>query len=239
LLYSTPKKARDLLVVFGCVGAAGSLRFQLKERALKNFTRAIVVASAVAVCATAASASVQYDFYGITSNSFANVTAGVAQLRMTVSPVGADAEFLFENIGTTPMSITDVYFDDGSLLQLATVIDGAGVDFAQNAAPPNLPGANNASPPFQITAGFSADANPPAQPNGVNPGEWLKIIFTLQSGQTIADVYAELADGRLRTGLHVQGFSNGGSESFVNNVPAPAGLSLLGLAGLAAVRRRR
>ena len=88
-------------------------------------------------------------------------------------------------------------------------------------------------------AGFLADSDPPAQPNGVNPGEFLTIIFNLINGQTFADVINELdtAD-ELRIGIHVQGFANGGSESFVN-VPAPGALGVSALAGLVALRRRR
>jgi uncharacterized protein (TIGR03382 family) len=38
---------------------------------------------------------------------------------------------------------------------------------------------------------------------------------------------------------HVQGFATGGSEAFVNAVPAPSALAFLTLAGLAASGRRR
>ncbi|NUN98546.1 MAG: PEP-CTERM sorting domain-containing protein, partial [Candidatus Omnitrophica bacterium] len=75
------------------------------------------------------------------------------------------------------------------------------------------------------------------------PGEWLGVGFNLLSGKTFADVLADIADGDLRIGIHVQGFRNGGSESFVNNgvVPEPATVGLLaaGLLSLAAGRRRR
>jgi hypothetical protein len=93
---------------------------------------------------------------------------------------------------------------------------------------------------FQTTAGFSADSNQPVQPNGINPGEFLQIIFSLQSGGTLQDVYNELVTGELRIGIHVQGFDSGGSESFINtpptSVPEPTtmllfGLGLLGVAG--------
>jgi hypothetical protein len=139
-------------------------------------------------------------------------------------------------------SVTDVYFDDGSLLGISSITNGPGVSFTQDASPPNLPGGNNISPPFQVTAGFLADSDPAVQPNGVNPGEWLKISFSLQSGGTFSDVINELSDGRLRIGIHVQGFSSGGSESFVNvPVPIPAAVWLFGsgLLGLAGVARRK
>jgi hypothetical protein len=111
-----------------------------------------------------------------------------------------------------------VYFDDGSLLSIAIIINSIGVSFSQFASPGNLPAASNAAPPFVTTAGFSADSDSPVQPNGVNPGE----------------------SGTLRIGLHVQGYQSGGSESFVN-APEPASLALSGLllAALAGARLRR
>ena len=71
--------------------------------------------------------------------------------------------------------------------------------------------------------------------------EWVKIDFTLQGGQGIDDVVAELTNGDLRIGIHVIAFDSGGSESFIN-VPIPEpGTALLvatGLLALAASRRR-
>jgi hypothetical protein len=74
------------------------------------------------------------------------------------------------------------------------------------------------------------------QPNGINPGEWLRFTFLGDLASTIADIYS----GDLRVGLHVQGFAGGGSDSFVTPEPgtlAVLGFSLVALAGL--TRRRR
>jgi hypothetical protein len=124
------------------------------------------------------------------------------------------------------------------------------VQFAQDATPQNLPGGNGIG--FETTAGFSADSDPPVQPNGVNPGESLGVIFNLISGKTYQDTLAAIdlglggsVYGSLRIGIHVQGFADGGSESFVNThvIPEPAGLMVWSLLGLAAascgVMRRR
>jgi hypothetical protein len=176
---------------------------------------------------------------------------GEEQLFVEIIDLGSNqVNFIFTNMGPSASSITDTYFDDGTLLGIASIDNtDPGVDFAQLAAPPNLPGGNNLVPPFATTAGFSADSNPPAQPNGVNPGESLGVTFDLQGGGVFQDIIDELASGELRIGIHVQGYASGGSESFVNDgmvdppdvIPAP-GAILLGSIGVGCVqwlRRRR
>lgn len=170
---------------------------------------------------------------------------------MIVTAVGStQVSFQFQNSGPAASSITDIYFDDGSLLGIASITNGTGTSFSQGASPGDLPGGNNISPAFQTTAGFLADSDPPTQPNGVNPGEFVTIVFDLQSGKTFADVLSDLSSGALRIGIHVQGFTGGGSESFVNTptpppppIPEPGTVLLLGtgLAGAATrlIRRRR
>ena len=178
---------------------------------------------------------------------------GEAQLFVEVIDLGNQVEFMFTNTGSFASSITDVYFDDGSLLGIASISNGPGVEFEQLASPPDLPGGNNLVPPFVTTDGFSADSNPPVQPFGANPGEFLGITFDLILGGTHADIVDDLASGELRIGIHVQGFSSGGSQAFVNNgivdpdgdpdgkIPAP-GAAVLGSIGAGIVgwlRRRR
>jgi hypothetical protein len=144
--------------------------------------------------------------------------------------------FTFTNTGSEASSIADVYFDDGTLLGIASILDGTGVDFEEGASPANLPAGNTVG--FDVT--FAADSSPPVQPNGVNPGEELTIIFDLLTGQDLADTLAALVDGSLRIGLHVQGFeAEDGSESFVN-VPEPRLAWLLGVPLMVlAVRNRQ
>ena len=120
------------------------------------------------------------------------------------------------------------------------MIDGPGVNFEPDANPPNLPGGQLATPPFQVTQGFLAESIPAPSTNGAGPSEWVAIEFTLQGGQDFNDVVADLTTGALRIGIHVIAFDSGGSESFIN-VPVPepgTGLLLaLGLLGLGGKRR--
>ncbi|MBL8235965.1 MAG: hypothetical protein JNM66_00995 [Bryobacterales bacterium] len=222
-------------------------------------------------------ASIQtYGFSCITNNSgncglnlppqlFVDVIGGSTTSAVvggtSVPTIGANQVlFRFRNIGPNASSITDVYFDDGTLLNIASIINGTGVEYEAGANPGNLPGGNAVN--FNTSAGFSADSNNPVQPNGVNPSEALGVLFNLQGTQTYASVINSLnlslaqpgvdVTGGLRIGIHVQGLSGGQSEALVNTgcvncnndvVPEPSfyGLMAVGMTGLfvAASKMRR
>lgn len=206
-----------------------------------------------------ATASVTYGFDNITHNNIAAETDGEANLKVEVIDLGSfnsvsQVQFRFTN--TSSSSLTDIYFDDGTLLGISSIYDsGAGVSFSRNASPPNLPAGDTVTPPFVVTAGFLADSDPPVTKNGVSVNEWLAINFNLINGKTFNDVLLALAlpnQGRgpndLRIGVHVQRFeSGGGSESFINTphvTPVPEAdtwsllLGGLGMVGFMAFRRR-
>ena len=188
-----------------------------------------------------------YSFAQITNNTSTSVGA---QLCVDVSSYGTNQVlFRFYNDGpagslydvAVPIysSICDVYFDDGALLGIAAIDNPTGVLFSQLATPKNLCGGQNLSPPFETTSGFSADSDSPVQPNGVNPGEYVGIVFNLEPNKDFDDVISAINLGfsnpwledSLRIGIHVQAIGiSGNSDSFIMT-PVP-GAVILGMLGL-------
>ncbi len=205
------------------------------------------------VAAPGTAAAAMLEFYCVTGNGVTDCTTGEAQMRVDVLAAPEGASFTFRNEGPAVSSIADVYFEATLFQSIVGVMNDPGrVAFSIGATPSNLPGANDASPPFRATERLSVDSDAPVQPMGVNPGEALTLYLSLRPGAGFDDVLGALADGSLRIGLHVQGFADGGSESFVNlpwqgplpvplPVPLPAGFVLLtsGLGFVVAATRRR
>ena len=216
---------------------------------MKRITSILLFLTLSAYLSSAAAVMVSFDC--ISNNSMANCTNGEQQLFIDVTDEGTSRVlFTFNNTGPFASSITDVYFDDRAsvLASIEALIDSdqnmgdAGVDFSVGAAPPNLPSGNDADPAFMVTSGLSADSDPAVQPNGVNPGETLGILLNTVVMQDFDDVIAALISGELRIGIHVQGFGDGGSESFVSTpVPLPAAVWFMGagIVGLLAFGRER
>jgi hypothetical protein len=180
-----------------------------------------------------------------TTNPYAN---GVAdQLTVTVSSTGANQVlFYFTNTGSIASNVTEIYFDDGTLLGIAGLQQNpAGTSFYEwtdsstKPKPGDLPGGDSLDPKFEVTAYFAVDS---ACGNGygMNPGEHLGIIYDLKGGGTLQTVFDELASGELRIGMHVRRVNDDGSIAFVNDplvVPVP-GAALLGTLGLGAAGLR-
>jgi len=206
--------------------------------------------------------AITFRFEAITSNDPCNAATGEQQLFMDVFNNGGYAKFRFRNEGPIHSSITGIWFDDGSLLGIHRIIDvdtitdpcvldgHPDVDFDYDGKQ-NLPGGGDMEYPFVAIKGFTIKSDPPPPSNGVESNdpiygntEWVQIEFALNPGQSLANVLEELMTGdpypTLRVGIHVQSFNGevDSSESFVN-VPEPMTICLVGLGGLALLRKRR
>lgn len=194
--------------------------------------------------------AITYDFYNITNNNPINAAIGEAQFHVDVSQaVDGRILFTFRNSGPNPCSIDAIYFQDGPFLDLSEIVNSETVWFTQYAKPGNLAGGSSLDPQFIATEEFTADADSPSPTKGINPGESLGIYFTLRDEITFANVIDGLEnfnpENPFRIGVHAQAFASGGSESFVNEppapVPEPATLLLIGsgLIGIAGFRRKK
>jgi hypothetical protein len=174
-----------------------------------------------------------YDFHIFNNAVYENDSR--LNFTMTVSDEGIVGSkqkigFTFSNNSTISSSITDIYFDthpdicSSLVFSNVSIVESAGVSFSKNACPATLPGGNRLMPTFDKYPEYSVDSDSPISFNGINPNEWLKLVFTLKSDKTIDDVADELAGNggcknkNLRVGIFIQSLPQ---NSYLHCCPTP------------------
>ena len=204
------------------------------EKTYLKIALLVVVVSVLLVSTAHATAVYPFDIF---TNNGSYYNSPAIDLYVEVSDGGDYIDFTFCNESLVESSIARIYFDDDSLLDTSAITEGAGTSFSQHATPRNLPSGKSLEPPFVATEGFSFNGQAPRPQSGVNPGEWLRITFDI-NGSTFAAVINGLDTGAIRIGTHIIALPDGSSESAIA-VPEPATIALLGLGGLALIRRKR
>lgn len=175
--------------------------------------------------------------------SAVNGTVGQQQLSFTVSEAAGGISFRFTNIGDESCSLTGIYFESslGTLTELISIDDSCeGVAFEQKSRPRNMPRWRKVdfepAPDMAFHSASQSDGQNGTSHNGIEPGEWLGITLATQAD--IDQIFRELDSQDIRIGIHVQAFSDGGSESFVN-IPDPATITILGFGALMLRRKKQ
>ena len=156
----------------------------------------------------------------------------------------------FYNDSVLPSSIETIYFEEGVLAEIVEIELGLGTDFQVQDTVSNLPASHKLEPVFDTA--FAVTSCPPNSDSGIEPDQYIAIIFDLTIGTTFEDLIGLLDSGDLRIGLRVrtnpsivvvpdvvEEASDYSSFSAVNVVPEPSTIALLGFGSLLFVRKSK
>lgn len=165
-------------------------------------------------------------FSCITNNDAGNCAVGAAELSgdltgniLTITMSGSDA------------AVATRIFIEGAGLTGGSFLDGVGiVTFGNAALGGNLPGGNSQG----FVSAIHFDAANPGPRNGIGYHNQDQTVVQLGRFRLNGD----LSD--LRFGVHVTGYANGGSESFITSpIPEPSAAAVFGIGMLIAGRKLR
>jgi len=196
----------------------------------------------ILTAALPASLITNYDFQQITQNGlpsnypYLDFSLGVSQID------DQQVQFHFLNESTINSVVTDIFFEAGPFASIAQIVSGPNTSFALITKNLNFPGGNLLTPKFVEAYGVGAVS--PSTKNGLAVGEYMDVIFTLNSSYSYDDLISELNEKNTRVGIHVQSIgSDATSESFIATpppiIPEPMTCLLLAIGSMALIRRHR
>lgn len=186
--------------------------------------------------------AVGFEAFGcITDNDSGDCSIGASALSMTLVESGGDALLTVTMTGIDPAVVEQIFIESefASAISFVSNLGPGVVGFGTGVSGGNLPGGNPIG--FVEAVNISTSGAGPLWGIGAHPQD----TVSGQSGSFLLSysggTFAELANA-LRVGVHVIGYASDGSESFVSaplTAPEPSTLAmmLMGLFGLAAMRR--
>ena len=186
-------------------------------------------------------AAIEFEaFTCITNNDAGDCAIGTTQLSATVVQSGGDAVLMISMTGPQAGVVEQIFIESSFITAIsfqASTATGV-VAFGTGQVGGNLPG--GAMVGFDEVFNIAADNPAPSNGIGRHPQDDVSpqtgaFLLSLTGGD-FSDLLTDL-----RIGVHVIGYSSGGSESFISTpIPEPGTFALLatGLLGLATAGRR-
>ena len=192
---------------------------------MKDLLFAALLLSAVTVQAeTYAFSPIHY-----AANEFAQNVGGQLFLEVTDSAEGS-ASLTFMNAGSFGSEIREIYFytsndlDPSATITLNSIMNGPGVlfdDGGRNGVnPSSLPAGSTLLPEYSVATAVDSR-------QGVAPGEYLTL--TLDYAHPHHDLIDMLHSGELLVGIHAAKIQAVSSVSYLNVIPEPTSVLLIGL----------
>ena len=173
-------------------------------------------------------------------NEFAQSVGGQLSMDVAVSSEGS-VSLTFMNTGSVGSEIREIYFytsndlDPAANITLGSIINGPGVYFDDGGRngvnPSNLPSGSTLLPDYSVATAVDSR-------KGVAPGEYLTL--TLNYADEHYDFIDMLHSGQLLVGIHAARIQDVSSVSYLNSIPEPSSVLLIGItASSYAFMRRR
>jgi len=173
------------------------------------------------------------------NNEFAQSVGGQLSMIVDDSAEGS-VSLTFMNTGSVGSEIREIYFytandlDPSANITLGGIINGPGVNFDDGGRngvnPSNLPAGSTLLPDYYVATAVDSS-------KGVDPGEYLTL--TLNYAAPSYSFIDMLQSGQLLVGIHAAKIQGVSSVSYLNIIPEPTSVLLVGLTASSYVFVRR